>query len=108
VVESALREASVSWATSTLLAVTRGPGLVGSLLVGVSAAKGYALATGLPLVGVNHIAGHITSSFPAGSGRSGAGAARVPRPRADRLGGHSDLALIEGLGQLSSRRLHAR
>ncbi|GMA50379.1 hypothetical protein GCM10025857_17360 [Alicyclobacillus contaminans] len=54
------------------IAVTCGPGLLGALLVGVSAAKGYALATGLPLVGVHHIAGHVAAaclandvSFPA-------------------------------------------
>jgi N6-L-threonylcarbamoyladenine synthase len=44
------------------IAVTCGPGLLGALLVGVSAAKGYALATGLPLVGVHHIAGHVAAA----------------------------------------------
>src|SRR5205085_1022906 len=44
-----------------MLAVTRGPGLVGSLLVGVSAARGLALRTGLPLAGINHLEGHALS-----------------------------------------------
>lgn len=99
VVDQALREAQVSWGDLSLLAVTRGPGLIGSLLVGVSAAKGYALATGLPLVGVNHIAAHLASAFLTG--------ARIEEPAAENFpalglvasGGHSDLVLITGLGQ---------
>ncbi|MGI5817542.1 MAG: tRNA (adenosine(37)-N6)-threonylcarbamoyltransferase complex transferase subunit TsaD [Armatimonadota bacterium] len=99
VVESALREASVSWDDLDLLAVTRGPGLVGSLLVGVSAAKGYALATGLPLIGVNHIAGHITSSFLLSPGGADPAPLEFPALALIASGGHSDLALVEGLGQ---------
>ena len=57
VVEEALRRAEVSLSEIDALAVTCGPGLVGALLVGVSYAKGLALALGLPLVGVNHLAG---------------------------------------------------
>ena len=45
--------------TSTRIAVTYGPGLVGALVVGLAYAKGLAMATGLPLVGVNHLEGHI-------------------------------------------------
>jgi tRNA threonylcarbamoyl adenosine modification protein TsaD/ribosomal-protein-alanine acetyltransferase len=59
VVEEALAEAGVGLADLTALAVTYGPGLVGALVVGVSYAKGLALATGLPLVGVNHLEGHL-------------------------------------------------
>ncbi len=99
VVESALREASVTWHDLALLAVTRGPGLVGSLLVGVSAAKGYALATGLPLVGVNHIAGHITSSFLLAPGGAEPAPQQFPALALIASGGHSDLALVEGLGR---------
>ena len=99
VVESALREASVTWSDLELIAVTRGPGLVGSLLVGVSAAKGYALATGLPLVGVNHIAGHITSSFLLAPGSAEPAPQDFPALALIASGGHSDLALIEGLGR---------
>jgi N6-L-threonylcarbamoyladenine synthase len=61
VVERALGEASATWADLGAIAVTQGPGLVGSLLVGVSFAKSLALVHGLPLVPVHHLAGHIES-----------------------------------------------
>jgi len=61
VVERALADAGVDWDGLDALAVTQGPGLVGSLLVGVAFAKAVAAARGLPLVGVNHLAGHIES-----------------------------------------------
>ena len=61
VVERALEEASTTWSGLGALAVTQGPGLVGSLLVGVAFAKAAAAATGLPLVAVHHLAGHIES-----------------------------------------------
>ena len=61
VVEEALAQAEVSAGAVEGIAVTVGPGLVGSLLVGVSYAKGMAYALGKPLVGVNHIEGHIYS-----------------------------------------------
>ncbi len=59
VVDAALEQAGVSLADLDALAVTHGPGLIGALVVGVAYAKGLALATGLPLVGVNHLEGHI-------------------------------------------------
>lgn len=98
VVESALRDASVRWNDLGLLAVTRGPGLVGSLLVGVSAAKGYALATGLPMVGVSHIAGHITSSFLLSAGGAEPAPPEFPALALIASGGHSDLALVRAPG----------
>jgi len=61
VVERALEEGRASWRELGALAVTQGPGLVGSLLIGVSFAKAAAAATGLPLVPVHHLAGHIES-----------------------------------------------
>lgn len=99
VVNQALGEAGVGWSDLSLVAVTRGPGLIGSLLVGTSAAKGYALATGLPLVGVNHIAAHLASAFLTGP--------RIDRPAPDDFpalglvasGGHSDLVLMSELGK---------
>lgn len=63
VVELALSNAGVALADINAIAVTAGPGLVGALLVGVSYAKGLALCTGLPLVAVNHIAGHIAANY---------------------------------------------
>src|SRR5579863_5188655 len=59
VVRDALSEAAVSLADLSAIAVTAGPGLIGSLLVGITYAKALCLATGLPLIGVNHIEGHI-------------------------------------------------
>jgi N6-L-threonylcarbamoyladenine synthase len=57
-VEDALARAGVTLAEIDAVAVTAGPGLIGGVLSGVSCAKGIAAATGLPLVGVNHLAGH--------------------------------------------------
>lgn len=61
VVERALADAGSGWGDLDALAVTQGPGLVGSLLVGVSFAKAASWAIGKPLVAVNHLAGHIES-----------------------------------------------
>jgi N6-L-threonylcarbamoyladenine synthase len=61
VVERALADAGADWGSLHALAVTQGPGLVGSLLVGVSAAKAMAAALGVPLVAVHHLVGHIES-----------------------------------------------
>ena len=63
VVERALADASAGWQDIDAVAVTRGPGLVGSLLVGVAFGKSVAAVRGLPLVGVHHLAGHIESLF---------------------------------------------
>ena len=63
VVEEALERAELTIDGIEGIAVTRGPGLVGSLLIGVSFAKALAYVTGLPLIGVNHLEGHLTSIF---------------------------------------------
>ncbi len=63
VIEQALSEARVTLKDLDAVAVTYGPGLVGALLVGVSAAKAICFATGLPLVGVHHIEGHISANY---------------------------------------------
>ncbi len=59
VVRAALAEAGVGLGDLDAIAVTSGPGLAGALLVGISYAKALAMATGLPLIGVNHLEGHI-------------------------------------------------
>src|SRR5687768_17518034 len=59
VVREALQRAQLSWETLDAIAVTEGPGLVGSLLVGITFAKSLCFARGLPLIAVNHIEGHI-------------------------------------------------
>ena len=63
VVSEALQRADLSMSGVDAIAVTQGPGLVGSLLVGIGVAKGLAYATGKPLVAVNHLEGHILAAF---------------------------------------------
>ena len=63
VVDSALKQAGVTMQDIDAIAFTRGPGLLGSLLVGTSFAKGLSISTGKPLVEVNHLQGHILSPF---------------------------------------------
>lgn len=63
VIEEALKEAGVALKNLDAIAVTYGPGLVGALLVGVAEAKALSFATGIPLVGVHHIEGHISANY---------------------------------------------
>ena len=63
VIEAALDEAGKTLTDMDAVAVTYGPGLVGALLVGVAEAKAIAYASGLPLIGVHHIEGHIAANF---------------------------------------------
>ena len=63
VTKKALQEANITLKEIDAITPTYGPGLVGALLVGVSYAKALAFATGIPLVGVNHIQGHIASNY---------------------------------------------
>ncbi|MTV27232.1 tRNA (adenosine(37)-N6)-threonylcarbamoyltransferase complex transferase subunit TsaD [Nitriliruptoraceae bacterium ZYF776] len=62
VIDQALVEAGAGLSDVDAIAVTAGPGLIGALLVGVAAAKGLALSSGLPLVAVNHLRGHIEAA----------------------------------------------
>lgn len=59
VFEEALLKANIDWKDIDAITVTEGPGLIGSLLIGINAAKALAFAHDIPLVGVHHIAGHI-------------------------------------------------
>lgn len=63
VIDEAMRAANVTWRDMDALAVTHGPGLAGSLLVGVNAAKGIALGQDIPLLGINHLEGHIYANW---------------------------------------------
>ena len=65
VTEQALTEAGVTWDEIDLIGVTKGPGLVGALLCGIATAKAFALAENKPLVGVQHIKGHICANYVA-------------------------------------------
>jgi N6-L-threonylcarbamoyladenine synthase len=92
IVEQAMAESGVGWTDLSGVAVTAGPGLVGSLLVGMNAAKAIAFARELPITGVNHLEGHIYASwlnYP-----------RIEFPLVCLIvsGGHSDLVLMKGHG----------
>ncbi len=63
VVDTALKEAGITSEEVSAVAFTRGPGLLGSLLVGTFFAKGFALANNIPLIDVNHLRGHIAALF---------------------------------------------
>jgi len=63
VLETAIEESRVPLERISAVAVTRGPGLIGSLLVGIGAAKGIAVALGIPICGVNHVHGHLVAPF---------------------------------------------
>ena len=63
VIEQAISEAGIEYKDLDAVAATRGPGLVGALLVGFAAAKGLAYSLDLPFIGVNHVAGHIYANF---------------------------------------------
>jgi N6-L-threonylcarbamoyladenine synthase len=93
VIEEALDKADASWDHLDAVAVTYGPGLAGSLLVGVNVAKGLALGCGLPLIGVNHIEAHIYGNW----------LVEAPPPEFPLIclvvsGGHTELILMAGHG----------
>lgn len=94
VVYQALDEAGVALDDLAAIAVTRGPGLPGSLLVGVNFAKGLALGRGLPLVGVNHLEGHLYSLWLT----EGADLIRFPVVALVVSGGHTELVLLRDHG----------
>jgi N6-L-threonylcarbamoyladenine synthase len=93
VVERALGDGGVSWSDLNAVAVTEGPGLIGSLLVGVSFAKSAAWALDKPLVGVNHLAGHIESIWLEHG--------PIPLPAVVLVvsGGHTSLYIVEREGE---------
>ena len=93
---AALEEAGVALPDVDLVAVTRGPGLVGALLVGVSLAKALAWALDKPLVGVHHLAGHIYANFLAFRGQGPAPEPVYPAVALVVSGGHTDLFRLDG------------
>jgi len=109
VIRAALEDGGVGLADIDGVAVTRGPGLVVALLVGLSAAKALSWGRGLPLVGVHHLDGHIHSLWldnpPPGQGGEAASGAMGGPPPAPYLafvasGGHTDLFRAEGGGSV--------
>jgi N6-L-threonylcarbamoyladenine synthase len=94
IVTEALGQAKITLKDISAIAVTNGPGLVGSLLVGLSFAKSLSFATGIPFVGVNHIEGHLCAVFLE---------ERPPRfPFVGLVvsGGHTSLYRVDGFGKL--------
>ncbi|ADU50394.1 O-sialoglycoprotein endopeptidase [Thermaerobacter marianensis DSM 12885] len=98
--QAALAEAGIGLGDLDLIAVTRGPGLVGALLVGVSLAKALAWALDKPLVGVHHLAGHVYANFLAPPGGDTAPEPRYPAVTLVVSGGHTDLFHLEAGGGL--------
>jgi N6-L-threonylcarbamoyladenine synthase len=102
VVEEALQQAHLELAEMDAIAVTRGPGLPGSLIVGLNMAKGLALGSGLPLYGINHLEGHVYSGWVQIDGNdSDQSTSRLVDPPQFPLvalivsGGHTELVLMK-------------
>lgn len=94
VVQQALDDANIADLHALdAIAVTQGPGLAGSLLVGVNAAKGMSFGSGLPLLPINHLEGHIYSNWPESDGRGAAGD-DFPTLVLIVSGGHTELILM--------------
>ncbi|MEW5827697.1 MAG: tRNA (adenosine(37)-N6)-threonylcarbamoyltransferase complex transferase subunit TsaD [Chloroflexota bacterium] len=105
VVEQALSQAHLTLSGLDAIAVTRGPGLAGSLVVGMNMAKGLALGAGLPLVGVNHLEGHLYSAWVYKNGDEPPPEPQFPLMALLVSGGHTELNLMSG--HLEYRRLGA-
>jgi N6-L-threonylcarbamoyladenine synthase len=103
IIEQTLQRSHLAIEDLDAIAVTRGPGLPGSLVVGVNAAKGLALVTGLPLIGVNHLEGHIYSAWLHEPGDPSVNEPEFPLVTLIVSGGHTELTLVTG--HLEYRRL---
>jgi N6-L-threonylcarbamoyladenine synthase len=92
IIKAAMKKANVEWKDLAAIAVTNGPGLAGSLLTGVNVAKAICLAQNLPLVGVNHLEGHMYANWLTGN--------KLEFPLICLIvsGGHSDIVLMKGHG----------
>jgi N6-L-threonylcarbamoyladenine synthase len=105
VIEQTLSQTNLSLKDIDAIAVTRGPGLAGSLVVGMNAAKGLALGTGKPIIGVNHLEGHIYSSWIYNAGQEAPPEPQFPLMALLVSGGHTELNLMTD--HLTYRRLGA-
>jgi N6-L-threonylcarbamoyladenine synthase len=94
VIEQTLAKAHLVLSDLDAIAVTRGPGLAGSLVVGVNTAKGMSLGTGLPLIGVNHLEGHLYSAWIVNPGDPPLDEPRFPLLALLVSGGHTELILM--------------
>jgi N6-L-threonylcarbamoyladenine synthase len=94
IIEQALQQAHITLADVDGIAVTRGPGLSGSLVVGLNTAKGLALANQLPIIGVNHLEAHIYSAWLDHPERTTEDDPEFPLLALIVSGGHTELALM--------------
>jgi N6-L-threonylcarbamoyladenine synthase len=101
VVRRAIQEAGVGWRDLDGVAVTCGPGLVGALLVGVETGKAIGYALGRPVVGVNHLAGHLAAVFLEDPASLDSRPSGPPYPHLALLvsGGHTALIRVDGSGR---------
>jgi N6-L-threonylcarbamoyladenine synthase len=96
ILDQALKEAHLKLTDLDAIAVTRGPGLPGSLVVGINMAKGLAIGSGLPLLGINHLEGHLYSAWlPDGKGKEKKRLPQFPLLALIVSGGHTELVLME-------------
>jgi N6-L-threonylcarbamoyladenine synthase len=120
IVDAALKQAHLDLREVDAIAVTRGPGLPGSLVVGMNVAKGLSMGSGLPLIGINHLEAHLYSawlhwpplyhSINSETGETSAGLTLKPEPRFPLIalivsGGHTELVFFED--HLTYQRLGA-
>ena len=94
VLENALKEANMNWKDIDAIAVTYGPGLAGSLIVGLNMAKGLAATLNVPLVGVNHLIGHARAAWLIDRPQMSVDDIGYPIMCLIVSGGHTDMALI--------------
>ena len=94
IIEQALQEAHITLDDIDGIAVTRGPGLAGSLVVGLNTAKGIALANQLPIIGVNHLEAHIYSAWLESSEQTVDRDPKFPLIALIVSGGHTELVLM--------------
>jgi N6-L-threonylcarbamoyladenine synthase len=94
IVEQALQQAHLTLEDLDAIAITRGPGLSGSLVVGLNIAKGLSIATDLPLIGINHLEAHIYSAWLETADQSQNDEPRFPLLALIVSGGHTELVLM--------------
>ncbi len=95
IVDQALKEAHLKLTDLDGIAVTRGPGLPGSLVVGINMAKGLVIGSGLPLLGINHLEGHLYSAWLGEEGQKLGEPPRFPLLALIVSGGHTELILMK-------------
>ena len=95
IVDQALKEAHIKLADLDGIAVTRGPGLPGSLVVGINMAKGLAIGSDLPLLGINHLEGHLYSAWLSQEGKKKNKTPQFPLLALIVSGGHTELILMK-------------